>query len=38
MPDNPTGDLESDCEYRSMTGGQWFKINKAGHVVARVRP
>jgi len=38
MPDNPTGDLESDCEYRTMTGGQWFKINKAGHVVARVRP
>jgi hypothetical protein len=35
MPDDPTGNLESDCEHRTMTGGEWLKINKAGRVVAK---
>lgn len=30
------GQADSDCEHRTMTGGEWFKINKAGRVVARV--
>lgn len=38
MPDDPTGNLESDCEYRTMTGGEWFKIDKAGRIVAKLPP
>jgi len=30
------GKVDPDCEHRTMTGGKWFKINKASRVVARV--
>jgi hypothetical protein len=34
MSGHPQAD--TDCEHYVMTGGEWFKINKAGRVVARV--
>ena len=34
-PDNMEAD--PDCEHTMVTGGEWFKINRAGRVVARVR-
>jgi hypothetical protein len=30
------GSVDPDCEHRALKGGDWFKINKAGRVVARV--
>ena len=36
MPSDATAHSEDDCEHRTMTGGEWFKINKAGRVIARV--
>lgn len=36
MSDRPRANLDDDCEHHILTGGDWFKINKAGRVVARV--
>lgn len=36
MSDQPTPHSDLDCEHHIMTGGKWFKINRAGRVVARV--
>ncbi|HXZ81231.1 MAG TPA: WG repeat-containing protein [Terriglobales bacterium] len=36
-PDNMGADSDGDCEHHTVTGGEWFKINKLGRVVARVR-
>jgi hypothetical protein len=37
IPDNsPHTGADLDCEHHDMTGGQWFKIDKAGRVMARV--
>jgi len=37
VPDNPPhAGTDLDCEHHVMTGGQWFKIDKAGRVMARV--
>jgi hypothetical protein len=33
---NGAADSLVDCEHRIVTGGDWFKINKAGRVVARI--
>jgi hypothetical protein len=35
-PSNVAADSPVDCEHRIVTGGDWFKINKAGRVVARI--
>ena len=36
MSDHPKANSDADCEHHIMMGGHWFKINKAGCVVARV--
>jgi hypothetical protein len=36
MPSDAMAHSENDCEHRTVTGGAWLKINKAGRVVARV--
>lgn len=38
MTDHPRADRNVDCEHYILTGGEWFKINKAGRVVARGVP
>jgi len=38
MSDPPIANSDADCEHHIITGGEWFKINKAGRVVARVSP
>lgn len=36
ISDHSRAESDMDCEHHMLTGGQWFKINKAGRVVARV--
>lgn len=38
IPDHLRADSNVDCEHHIVTGGEWFKINKADRVVARVKP
>jgi hypothetical protein len=38
MTDHPRADCNVDCEHYILTGGEWFKINKTGRVVARSVP
>lgn len=35
-PSNMATDSHVDCEHRIVTGGDWFKINKVGRVLARI--
>ena len=36
-PDNMAAGSDVDCEHHIVTGGEWFKINKTGRVVSRMR-
>jgi hypothetical protein len=36
QPDGMGAVSDVECEHHTMTGGEWFKVNKAGRVVARL--